>query len=213
MMIREKSSRSRCGEFEVPIICAASSCRNFKFKNRTRIIKLPVPLLIPKFAPEVPRVLANFGIGALISSPIRSEQQRGGDQGGKPDEQPEQESSQRPPARAPALQARLAANITDGWERAAGKRALALDHALRHIFRDRIDDLDDVAGFRQDLAAIAGVLQESVDTLVAAHIHMGDRVDPQPRRFATADPAIKQIDRGGNFLEQWIERLVENFKP
>jgi hypothetical protein len=45
---------------------AASSCRNFKFKNRTRIIKLLVPLLIPKFASEVPRVLANFGIGALV---------------------------------------------------------------------------------------------------------------------------------------------------
>jgi hypothetical protein len=44
---------------------AASSCRNFKFKNRTRIIKLLVPLLIPKFASEVLRVLANFGIGAL----------------------------------------------------------------------------------------------------------------------------------------------------
>src|SRR5271166_4274625 len=67
MMIREKSSRSRCGEFEVPIICAAGSCRNFKFENRTRIIKLLVPLLIPKFASEVPRVLANFGIGALAA--------------------------------------------------------------------------------------------------------------------------------------------------
>jgi toxin HigB-1 len=34
----------QCGEFEVPIICAANSCRNFKFKNRTRIIKLLVSL-------------------------------------------------------------------------------------------------------------------------------------------------------------------------
>jgi hypothetical protein len=27
---------------------------------------LLVPLLIPKFASEVPRMLANFGIGALV---------------------------------------------------------------------------------------------------------------------------------------------------
>src|SRR5208337_569103 len=44
-----------------------ASCRNFKFKTRTRIIKLLVPLLIPKFASEVPRVPANFGIGALVA--------------------------------------------------------------------------------------------------------------------------------------------------
>src|SRR5271166_4693715 len=59
-------------KFGVTVISAASSCRNFKFKNRTRIIKLLVPLLIPKFASEVPQVLANFGIGALAAQHIAS---------------------------------------------------------------------------------------------------------------------------------------------
>ena len=41
------------GEFAVPIICAASWCRNFNFKNRTRIIKLLVSFVFP--TSEVPR--------------------------------------------------------------------------------------------------------------------------------------------------------------
>ena len=42
---------------------------------------------------------------------------------------------------------------------------------------------------------------------------MGYRIDPQPRRSAAADPTIKQIDVGGNFLKYRIERLVEQFEP
>src|SRR5262245_15376806 len=43
---------SRCGGFEVPAKLAASPFRIFKSKNRTRVIGLLVPLLIPKFASE-----------------------------------------------------------------------------------------------------------------------------------------------------------------
>ncbi len=42
---------------------------------------------------------------------------------------------------------------------------------------------------------------------------MGDGVDPQPRRLAPADAAIEQIDLFGNFLEQRVERLVQEFEP
>ena len=59
----KREGQDLCGEFEIPYHLPASSRRNFKFKNRTRIIKLLVPLLIPKFASEVPQVRANFGIG------------------------------------------------------------------------------------------------------------------------------------------------------
>ena len=65
----------------------------------------------------------------------------------------------------------------------------------------------------QHLAAVAGVLQEAVDALVAAHGHMGDGVDPQPRHAAAADAAIEQVDLRRDLLEQRIERLVEQFEP
>ena len=45
--------RSQCGGFEIPIIIAASSFRNFKSKDRTRIIKL------------LGRVLINAGNGRM----------------------------------------------------------------------------------------------------------------------------------------------------
>jgi hypothetical protein len=40
-----------------------------------------------------------------------------------------------------------------------------------------------------------------------------DGVDPQPRRLAPADAAVEQIDFLGDFLEQRVERLVEDFEP
>ena len=42
---------------------------------------------------------------------------------------------------------------------------------------------------------------------------MGDGIDPQPRRLAPADAAIEQIDLFGDFLEQRVERLVEELEP
>ena len=89
----------------------------------------------------------------------------------------------------------------------------ALDHAAGDIIGDGIDDGRDVVGFGNHDAAEAGVLHEAVDPLVASHQHMGDHVDPQPRRIALADAAIEQIDLFGNLREQRIERLVENFEP
>ena len=62
------------------------------------------------------------------------------------------------------------------------------------------------------LAAEAGVVQEAVGPLVAAHGDMGDGVDPQPRRVAAAHAAIEQIDLGRNFGKQRIERLVQQFE-
>src|SRR5262245_35017135 len=42
---------------------------------------------------------------------------------------------------------------------------------------------------------------------------MGDGIDPQPRRLAPADAAIEQIDLFGDFLEQRVERLVQDLEP
>ena len=63
MTIRRKVIPLECGGFEVPIILAARSCRNFKSKNHTRIITLLVSLMIPKFVPSVLHNETNFGIG------------------------------------------------------------------------------------------------------------------------------------------------------
>ena len=90
---------------------------------------------------------------------------------------------------------------------------LALDHAARDVVGDGIDDGGDVMRLRDHDAAEAGVLHEAVDALVAPHQHMGDDVDPQPRRLALADAAIEQIDLFGNLREQGIERVVQNFEP
>jgi hypothetical protein len=40
----------------------------------------------------------------------------------------------------------------------------------------------------------------------------GDGIDPQPPRLAAADAAIEQIDLFGDFLEQRVERLVQELK-
>jgi hypothetical protein len=42
---------------------------------------------------------------------------------------------------------------------------------------------------------------------------MGDGIDPQPPRLAAADAAIEQIDLFGDFLEQRVERLVQELEP
>src|SRR5882757_11130580 len=55
-----------CGEFEVPIIVAASSFRNLKFKSRTRFIELLVVLRFRSSYRNMPRALTNFGIGPLL---------------------------------------------------------------------------------------------------------------------------------------------------
>ena len=90
---------------------------------------------------------------------------------------------------------------------------LALDHAAGDVVGDGIDDGGDVVRLGDHDAAETGVLHEAVDALVAAHQHMGDDVDPQPRRIALADAAIEQIDLFGDLREQGIERVVEDFEP
>jgi hypothetical protein len=52
----------------------------------------------------------------------------------------------------------------------------------------------------------------SCTKLVAAHHHMRDDVDPQPRRLALADAAIEQIDLLRHLCEQGIKRLTENLQ-
>ena len=92
-------------------------------------------------------------------------------------------------------------------------RVLALDHAAGDIIGDGIDDDRHVMRLGEHDAAEAGVLHEAVDALVAAHHHMRDHVDPQPRRFALADAAIEQVDLLRDLRKQRIERLVQNLEP
>ena len=90
---------------------------------------------------------------------------------------------------------------------------LALDHAAGDIVGDGIDDDRDVMRLGYHDAAETGILHEAVDALVAAHQHMRDHVDPQPRRLALADATIEQVDLFGDLREQRIERLVQDLEP
>ena len=89
---------------------------------------------------------------------------------------------------------------------------LAFDHAAGDIIGDGIDDNRHVMQLGEHDAAEAGVLNEAVDALVAAHHDMGDDVDPEPRRFTLADAAIEQIDLLRHLRKQGIERLVQNLQ-
>ena len=97
--------------------------------------------------------------------------------------------------------------------RVVGQRALALDQPARDIAGDRAHDFRHFVAFGQHGAAIAGVLHETVLPLVAAHLDMGDDVDPQPRHVAPADAAVEQFDAGRDVVEQRIERFVQQFEP
>ena len=79
---------------------------------------------------------------------------------------------------APPLEAGLEAQISNGGKIAVGERAFALNDALRHIFGDRLDHLDHIDRLCQHLAAVAGVLQETIDALVTAHVDMCDGINP-----------------------------------
>src|SRR6185437_4063480 len=93
------------------------------------------------------------------------------------------------------------------------QRVLALDHAAGDIIGDGIDDRRHVARFRKHDAAIASVLQEAIDALVASHHHMRNHVEPEPRRLTIADATLEQVDIVGHLRKQRIELLVQDFEP
>ena len=94
----------------------------------------------------------------------------------------------------------------------ARQRTLAFDHPPRNVARHRTLELRHLVRFGEHRAAVTRVLDETVLPLVAAHLDMGDDVDPQPRRVTPADAAVEQVDVGRDFGEHRIERLVEQFE-
>src|SRR4029077_19821077 len=94
-----------------------------------------------------------------------------------------------------------------------GERMLALDDSAGDIVGDGIDDHRHVVRFRKHDAAVAGILHEAIDALVAPHHHMRHHVDPQPRRLAIADAALEQVDSVRYLRKQGIERFVHYFEP
>jgi hypothetical protein len=94
-----------------------------------------------------------------------------------------------------------------------GQGAFAFDHAAGDIVLDRVDHRRNFIGLGQHLAAVTSVQQQTIAPLVAAHVDMSDRVDPQPRCIAPADATIEQFDLGWHLGKQRIERLVEHFQP
>src|ERR1700738_2520957 len=105
-------------------------------------------------------------------------QERAGNRACKPDAEPEQESPDPPPVPAPPLEPGLQTQISNGGKIAVGERTFALNDALRHIFGDRRERLEHIDRLCQHLAAVAGVLQETIDALVTAHVDMCDGINP-----------------------------------
>src|SRR4029078_2684450 len=83
------------------------------------------------------------------------------------------------------------------------QRMLALDQAASNVIRHRIDDRGHLVRLGKHDTAIAGILHETIDALVAPHHHMRYHVDPESRRLALADAAVEQVDLLGHLREQW----------
>src|SRR3981081_3978890 len=62
--------------------------------------------------------------------------------------------------------------------RGGNQRMFALDHPARHIVDDGIDQCSDIMGFRDHYPAETGVLDKTINALVAAHQNVSDNVDP-----------------------------------
>ena len=89
----------------------------------------------------------------------------------------------------------------------------ALDQTPRHVGGDGLDQIVDLVQFGEHAAADARVLQQAIDSLVAPHRDVGHGIDPQPRRVAPRNAAVKQLDLGRHLGKQRIERLVQQFEP
>src|ERR1700722_7498006 len=144
---------------------------------------------------------------------FRREDQRGRDQRHDPNHETDQQRAKSAPTAAAILAASFAAGDPGDEFRILIERALALHQAARDIRGYRVDDVRDFVRLREHAAANAGVVQEAVGPLVAPHGDMGYRIDPQPRRVATAHATVEQLDLGRQFGEQRIERLVQKLKP
>ena len=109
---------------------------------------------------------------------LGSEDQGGGEQAHDAHEDAEDEGRQREAAATAALGTHLVFEIARAGRQAVGKRALALEQALRQLFGHRVDDLGDIDRFGEHLAAVARLLQQPVHPFVGAHAHVGDGIDP-----------------------------------
>src|ERR1700704_1530544 len=58
------------------------------------------------------------------------------------------------------------------------QRMFALDHAARDIVGDGLDQRPDLMGFRDHDSAETGILDKTINALVAAHQNVADDVDP-----------------------------------
>src|SRR5690606_17801177 len=93
------------------------------------------------------------------------------------------------------------------------QRPLALEQTPRHIARHGADDFRNLVALGQHGAAVARILHETILAFVAAHLDMGDNVDPEPRGLAPADATVEQLDLFRNVRKQGIERLAEQLQP
>src|SRR5215468_2490118 len=118
------------------------------------------------------------------SPALQARVQRDAEKRGGPEDEAEQEGPDARAARLFRLLRRLGLGPHD-------HRVLALDHAAGDVIRHRIDDYRGVVRLGEHDTAEAGVLNEAVHPLVAAHHDVDDDVNPQPRRVAMADAAVE----------------------
>src|SRR5262245_48687513 len=148
----------------------------------------------------------------LLSAELARHEPGDGERRAGARQQSEYEGEQHTPAPATAPRRRRERVMGD-QRRVAFEQALAFDQPARHVFGHRIHEVGDLARLGEHAAAIARVLQEAVDALVAPHRHVGDHVDPQTRRIARHQPAVEQVDIGRELGEHRIERLVQQLEP
>lgn len=69
--------------------------------------------------------------------------------------------------------------------------AFTLDKAARHVLGDGFGDIGDVVRLREHAAAETAIQQETINSLIAAHGDVRNRIDPKTRRVASAQAAVE----------------------
>ena len=94
-----------------------------------------------------------------------------------------------------------------------GQRPLALHQPVRDIFGHRVDQSGDTLALADGDAAVARVLQETIDAAVAPHLDEADMVDEEARALAMGEADVEEIAILRHLGEHRGEMVAQNFEP
>jgi hypothetical protein len=81
------------------------------------------------------------------------------------------------------------------------------------VIGDGLSDCGELVGFRDQFPAVAGVVEETIGPLVAAHFDEAQDIDEQSRRIARQDGGVEHVDALRHFLEERLELLLQEVEP